>query len=170
MVEEVGRMTRTHTPPRRRPPGLRLVVAATSLLVLTCLVGERTIVAWAVAGGPGAAAWLALLLYAGGIAALVAVHRAAMRLREARRVVAAWLITASTVVTAAFGLLALLDLAFWASARQAEAAEVWGVGALLFAAATAPSLASLLAGILLFVSDGPADGRSVSRSARPTQR
>jgi hypothetical protein len=170
MVEEVGRMTRTHTPPRRRPPGLQLVVAAMALLVLTCLVGERTVVGWAIVGGPGAAVWLALLLYAAGIAGLIAAHRAAWLLREARRVVAAWLIATSTVVTAALGLLALLDLAFWASARQAEAAEVWGVGALLFAAAAGPGLASLRAGILFFVSDGPADGRRVSRSARPTPR
>lgn len=93
------------------------------------------------------------LVYVGGTVVLAFLFWTAARLvpgHTQRRGVAVWLMSAASAGLVVFAGVALLSLGFWTSARDAAGSDAAMAGVVFIVAFTTPSIAALIASILVF--------------------
>jgi len=137
---------------QHRTIAVGVVVAVTVALLVASFATEQALAAPFILCQPPFQPVIDPLTYVSGIVALSLLYWAASglaRRHPARRGFARWLVGISIAATLFFGLLALLGLGFWSSAREVTAAETVLAGVLFVIALAGPAIASLVASILL---------------------
>lgn len=131
-----------------------LGVGAVAAVIVATFAAEETVARLAICQTPSAAS-LAPLLYICAVAALALICWAATRMTRrhaSRRGPAPVLITVAGAGVLFSALVALLGVGFWASAAEAGGVHLVVVAILFLLAFTGPSVALLLAGILIGMS------------------
>jgi len=137
---------------QHRTIALGVVVAVTAALLVASFATEEALVAPFILCQPPFQPVIDPLTYVSGIVTLTLLFWAASglaRRHPARRGFARWLVGISIAAILFFGLLALVGLGFWSSAREVTAGETVLAGVLFFIALAGPAIASLFASILL---------------------